>query len=333
MDPKPELFFDFSSSARGGALRRINAFADFFSNHPLPTHFFINNGVPNKVEIAQKVRVSFVEKSGWSKLTIDSRHLLALEARPKWCYSYGIPIKTRFAWKHWLHLSNVLPFTFRQCSLPWQLRWKSFAQLQQYKRCSSNVDMLSGESNFTLASACTALDWSGQTALLRNGVTSYPIANLPTERYALAVGTEDYKRIDLTFEVYNTMKQELGLTSLVIVGVSAGIPEHVKNALDVICESHLSQDALMSRYRRASYYISTSEVENSSLAVLEGLALTGKVILSDIPSHREMLQHTPGTFSLNGKPYLRVDDSAPNAAILPEWNVEIGKMLNLMGLD
>lgn len=333
MKPAAELVFDFSSSAKGGSLPRINAYVDYFSGHPIRTHFLISDDLKNKQEIASKVSASIIQKNGLSKLTIGSDHLFSLGTSPKWCFSYGIPVKTRFAEKHWLHLSNVLPFTYKQCTLSWQLRLKSMWQFQQYKYCASNVDLLSGESNFTVTSACIALGWAGRTALLRNGVTPFPVAHPQKERYALAVGTETYKRIDLTYEVFSAIRQQLGLTSLVIVGNPASVPEFVRNAPDVICETGLSHEALMSRYRRANYFISTSEVENSSLAVLEGLSLTRNAILSDIPSHREMLQTTPDTLRVGGKSYLRCDATAPNVAVLPSWDVEIGRMLHLMQLD
>jgi hypothetical protein len=347
MTSKAELVFDFSSSAQGGALRRLNAYADYFSGHALTTHFFINDAVASKHEIASKVSTSFVGKSGLSKLTLDTRHLLGPDARtqwsprPRWGFSYGIPVRTGFAEKHWLHLSNALPFMYNQCSLSRRLRLKSFAQLQQYRYCAGNIDVMSGESYFTIERATTALRWSGQTTLLRNGVTAFEVPSTKStdfpeqiqEHYALAVGTEDYKRIDLTFELYRAMKNELGLKSLVIVGNPAGVPPLVRQSPDVSCEWGLSHEALIARFRRADYFLSTSEVENSSLAVLEGLTLNGKAILSDIPSHREMLQHEPSRFVVGGRGYLRIDSTAPNAAVLPDWNVEIGRMLSVMGLD
>jgi glycosyltransferase involved in cell wall biosynthesis len=344
MIPKADLVFDFSSSARGGSLRRLNAYVDYFSGHPLATHFYINDAVAHKHEIAAKVSTSFVAKSGLAKLTLGAEHLAGPDTRsrwadrPAWGFSYGIPVRAGFAKQHWLHLSNVLPFSYGQCSLSWRLRMKSIAQLQQYRYCAGNIDVMSGESNFTLERASAALGWSGQTVLLRNGYTPFTTApaagaSMPEQRYALAVGTEDYKRMDLTYEVYRALKDELRLATLVIIGLASGIPGNVRQAHDVVCETGLSHDALVSRYRRASYFISTSEVENSSLAVLEGLTLTGNAILSDIPSHREMLQHEPGGVVIGGKPYLRIDATAPNAAVLPDWGVEIDRMLHVMGLN
>ena len=51
----------------------------------------------------------------------------------------------------------------------------------------------------------------------------------------------------------------------------------------------------------ASYYVSASGIENSSIAVTEALLLSPSVVLSDIPSHREAVRdmeraelHVPG---------------------------------------
>ena len=41
----------------------------------------------------------------------------------------------------------------------------------------------------------------------------------------------------------------------------------------------------------AEYYISASQIENSSNAVLEALLLSKNIILSNIPSHNEMLRN------------------------------------------
>ena len=40
----------------------------------------------------------------------------------------------------------------------------------------------------------------------------------------------------------------------------------------------------------AEYYISASQIENSSIAALEGFILSKNIVVSGIPSHREMLK-------------------------------------------
>ncbi len=325
-----EIVFDFSSSPSGGGLRRVSAYVDYFSKSSIKTHFFISDALSFKGDVSRKVKTTIVKKSNFDKLTLRNDYFSVIQSTPQWLYSYGIPIRSKIAVQNWLHVSNVMPFTFRECTLRRSLYWKSFAQFQQHRLFAHNADYISGESQFTIDKFKDVLGWKGSAEVLKNGVTRVDLGMRAKENYALVVGTDTYKRADLSYAIFRNLRSRLNLNSIVFVGDPDGIPPMIRNSADVFLEQKLTNEELVSRFERASYFISTSEVENSSLAALEGLSLTGKAILSDIPSHREMLINEPEEIILDGKTYLLVDNENMQLSDMPQWDIEIEKMLSLM---
>jgi glycosyltransferase involved in cell wall biosynthesis len=112
------------------------------------------------------------------------------------------------------------------------------------------------------------------------------------EPYAVTVGTSPYKRLDLALEVFGQLQaRNPNLHTLKIVGDKRQIPSSVLRDYRVeALGSGLDNDVLYQLLRGAEYYVSTSGIENSSTAVSEGLLLSKKVVLSDIPSHREAIK-------------------------------------------
>ena len=55
-------------------------------------------------------------------------------------------------------------------------------------------------------------------------------------------------------------------------------------------KSNISRKELFYLLYNAEYYISASQIENSSIAALEALLLCKNIVLSNIPSHLEMLR-------------------------------------------
>ncbi|MEM9008947.1 MAG: glycosyltransferase, partial [Cyanobacteria bacterium P01_F01_bin.86] len=304
----PDLVFDFSSSPEGGSLRRLHAYVDYFEKSPLLTHFFVSAGLDDPERIYDKVKSTSVAKSNVDKVLVRTRYLDQLKQQPKWFFSYGLPVSRPIGESNWMHISNVLPFSYAHCTLDKHLKRKSWLQQLQFKHFAGNNDVVSGESQFAVDSYQTTTKYTGETFVARNGVTRFPRTHEPREAYALAVGTHSYKRVDLTYELFLAERERLGVHKLKLIGDLSSVPEHVANADYIECYSYLSQEDLIAAFNQASLFISTSEVENSSLAVLEALTLTGKAVLSDIPSHREMLEHSKvREFHLNGRNYLEVE--------------------------
>ena len=327
-----DILFDFSSSPTGGGLRRLDAFAEYFSRSPLKTHFFVHADALNRVKIQQLVSTTLVKKTGVQKIMLKNEYLKRIGVSAKWLFSYGIPTKRGFAEHNWLHISNVLPFTIFHATVGPGLFLKMYLLRQQYKANSRNNDIISAESDFSVKTYIKVADWTGEFQVLRNGIHEVNSGIEPKQPYAIAVGTLSYKRIDRTYQLFQGLKNDLGLEKLLIVGDSFRIPEKIRNAIDVETKDFLPENEMQSSLKRASYFISTSEVENSSCAVLEGLQLTRKAVLSRIPSHLEMLtKDMVHPLKYEGIDYLIVDHADISDDAMASWPDEIRKMLQRMG--
>ena len=209
-----------------------------------------------------------------------------------------------------------------------------FLLRQQFKSNYRNNDIISAESDFSINIYKDVTGWKADALVLRNGIPKGDLRLNRKQPHAIAIGTHSYKRIDLTYHVFKELKDALGLKKLLIVGDSKRIPQAIRRDDDVDTKDFLSEEVLHSSLNGASYFISTSEVENSSCAVLEGLQYTKKAILSNIPSHREMLRSDSGIhFEYQGKDYLIVNQNEVSDSAMVEWSSEISKMLLTMGFS
>jgi glycosyltransferase involved in cell wall biosynthesis len=329
-----DILFDFSSSPAGGGLRRLEAYAEYFSQSPLKIHFFINAAASNRDRIQQLAPTTLVHKTGVSKVRLNKDYLKKIGVGSKWLFSYGIPSKRGYSEQNWLHISNVLPFFFTQATVSPNIFLKMCLLRQQFKSNYLNNDIISAESNFSIKMYIAVTGWKGDTLVLRNGLHKADLGLDPKQPYAVAIGTYSYKRIDRTYEVFQELKDYLGLNKLLIVGDSTRIPRAIRTAVDVEVKDFLPEAVLQSRLKSASYFISTSEVENSSYAVLEGLQYSQKAILSNIPSHQEMFRSNSGThYQHQGKDYLIVNQNDVSDGAMAEWPNEIKKMLLRMGFS
>jgi glycosyltransferase involved in cell wall biosynthesis len=329
-----DILFDFSSSPAGGGLRRLEAYAEYFSQSPLKIHFFIHAAASNRDRIQQLAPTTLVRKTGTSKVRLSKDYLKKIGMGAKWLFSYGIPIKQGYAEQNWLHISNVLPFFFTHVTLGPNMFLKMCLLRQQFKSNYLNNDIISAESDFSIKMYIAVTGWKGDTLVLRNGLHKWDLELEPKQPYAIAIGTHSYKRIDLTYEVFQELKEDLDLNKLLIVGDSKHIPLAIRTAADVEVKDFLPEAVLRSSLKSASYFISTSEVENSSCAVLEGLQYTQKAILSNIPSHQEVFTSGSGKhFQYLGKDYLIVNQNDASDDAMAEWSSEMGKMLLRMGFS
>ena len=57
-----DIVFDFSSSPSGGALRRIEAYASFFSNSDFDTLFLVHEDILQRIKRFRGINVVPVEK-------------------------------------------------------------------------------------------------------------------------------------------------------------------------------------------------------------------------------------------------------------------------------
>ena len=329
-----DILFDFSSSPVGGGLRRLEAYAEYFSQSPLKIHFFIHSATSNQDRIQQLVPTTLVHKTGISQICLNKDYLKKIDIKAKWLFSYGIPIKRGYAEKNWLHISNVSPFFFFNMTVSTKIFFKMLLLRWQFKVNCQNNDIISAESDFSIKMYVDSTAWRGESLLLRNGLDKEEPGLEIKQPHAIAIGTHSYKRIDLTYKVFQALKEDLGLKKLLIVGESKRIPLAIRKAFDVEVKGFIPNTELKSMLRPASYFISTSEAENSSNAVLEGLQYTKKAILSNIPSHQEMLKSSSDKqFHYQGKDYLIVNQNDVSDDVMAEWSSEIKRMLGRMGFS
>jgi len=204
---------------------------------------------------------------------------------------------------------------------------------------ASRCDVVSGESHFTLARYDAVAGHRGDRVVLQNG-SSEELAEAaarrsdgPAQPVAVVVGTAPYKRIRETYEVFTALKREFGWRKMVILGSADEIPKAIRDAHDVERVGHMNDGDYMRLMSDANAFLSMSEAENSSSAVLEGLTLAERVVLSDIPSHAEMIRDVPiERRTLAGISCLLVEPDREAELALPTWDTSIEVMLAHMGL-
>jgi len=332
-----DIVFDFSSSPQGGSIKRIAAYLNYFSKSPIRTLFLLQAAVADQLGPKVGVDIVKIRKSAFLRALGISEYLGFLKVKPTWLFSYGIPIYQPVAQHHWFHISNTLPFALD--SLPKSsINYYRQAVLQrQLRKHSPLCDVVSAESRFAL-NLYEAIDLGHpQQVVLRNGISPGALDftnTVPaTPKHAIAVGTSTHKRIALTGVVFDALKAELGLSKLVIIGHPSEMPADLLHRIDVELLHPMPESQYWPLLAQASVFISTAVIENSSNAVLEALALCPLVILSDIPSHREMVEADDiDSLIVEGQPHFR-HDNRRSTLRLPVWDDSISVMLGKMSLS
>ena len=112
------------------------------------------------------------------------------------------------------------------------------------------------------------------------------------EHYAITIGTYRYKQISIAFRLFKFLQEkDTKLQKFLIIGNRDDLPHEVRTNDQVVVDIGSNRESLIQWLSNAEYYISASQIESSSIATLEGLILSKSVVLSDIPSHREMLKN------------------------------------------
>ena len=307
---------NFSASPAGGGWRRLEETAKWFDGHGGAT-FLVHPAVLGSVsKWSHANRFIAISQSKLTRLFADGRYLPPIVSelgRPDIYFSYGIPVFYGVGRINWFHVSNSLTLTRHRHGMP----LKRYLELQLLGRrtvqCLKNAQIASAESEFAvglLKDRAGARARTSRYVVLNNGCEDslFSSQQLPEretkEPYAVTVGTSPYKRLDLALEVFGQLQaRNPNLRTLKIVGDKRQIPSSVLRDHRVeALGSGLDNDVLYRLLRGAEYYVSTSGIENSSTAVLEGLLLSKRVVLSDIPSHREAIEglavsyvHVPST--------------------------------------
>jgi glycosyltransferase involved in cell wall biosynthesis len=327
-----DIIFDFSASPVGGGLKRLQAYVDHFAASRERVLFLVH---PHTEEyIAGKtIQYEVVRRPLLARLWFDPKFVSRYGGRARWFFSYGIPIYGKVGDYNWLHVSNSLPFGLLGLTLDIRSFIGNFLLRERFVSCADNCSVVSGESQFTLDIYRKTTGWNRELVLLHNGMEAIPGDGSDRRlAQAITVGTSRYKRLDRTCALVEHLRATHPLDQLLIVGNAESVPLRVRKKPYVACLGILPRSQVLQHLRRSQVFISTSEIENSSNAVLEALALGGAAILSDIPSHRELIgDRETESLVVDGLHYLKVDARAGVGDLSQySWDKVIARMLSSM---
>jgi hypothetical protein len=78
---------------------------------------------------------------------------------------------------------------------------------------------------------------------------------------------------------------------LIIIGNKKTIPKYLLKNKNIIFTGLIKRNDFIDLLSKTRYYISTSLIENSSIATSEGIFFADESFISDIPPHRELLNN------------------------------------------
>ena len=301
--------FNFSVSNKTGSLRRIFATIKFFDENEGAV-FILHSSLAKEVKLYNKKnRYFFINQSLISRFFKNDgyvRNIVKECGQPDIYLSYGIPLYNRVGKVNWFHVSNALSLTVKNISLPTITKIKML--LLKHRICSTvdNVDIVSGESQYTIDLFENEVPSKKQIQfhILRNGYSSEDVSVIGQnylgsehDEYAMTIGIASYKRLDIVYKIFKNLQENNKILKKLYVVASpydipympALIPKNFNLDKDVVVDTFDEREELVKLMSGMKYFISASQIENGSNALLEGLIFSQNVIASDIPAHRELL--------------------------------------------
>tara|TARA_Y100000816_G_C26077538_1_gene567404 strand:- start:663 stop:1655 length:993 start_codon:yes stop_codon:yes gene_type:complete len=328
-----DIIFDFSSSPKGGSYRRIEAYAAFFSDTKLKILFLLHPTAAKKISKSFKISIDIIEKSNLEKFLSRNSYLDKYKGRCKWLFSYGIPLSNPVGNQNWFHVSNILPFQNKNIKLNFFTRVKSLFLMYYIYKSKDNLDVISAESHFSL-NVIKKYFSQKKFIHLSNGFLSknINISKSIYSNYAIAVGTAKYKRIDITYSLFLKVKDSHKVKTLIILGSKKEVPSNVLKDKRVKVIEEINDVEYFSILKNSTIFISTSEIENSSVAVMEAMQFCNKMILSNIPSHLELFTDKQEKLNINNQEYLLINNKDILISYSSKWSDTISIMLKEMQL-
>ena len=332
-----DILFDFSSSPIRGAVRRLDAYINFFSKTDLKVVFLVHAKVRSNYRLNDKVKIIYINKNILDKIFSINKYLDEYKLKVNWLFSYGVPINKVIAVNNWLHISNILPFN-PNINIPILLKLKMYVLRLNYVRGSKMIDVVSAESQFSLDSYSSYIT-GPKLVPLYNGIEYRPdikpLGNfLKYGNYAVISGTQPYKRVDKAYSLFLHLKNLYKLDNVLIIGSLDLLDSKYRSMPDVVLIDHLEDALYFESLLTSEIFITSTEVENSSCAVLEAICYCKKSYLSDIQSTAELLDiNTVTKYSFASDSYFVV----PKGALIEtafqnhNWTNEIKKFLKIMG--
>lgn len=294
--------FNFSSSSVGGGLLRTLETVKWFDNNS-GAYFILNNKIKSDVFIYNKKnKYFFISDNKIKRIFFEGSYIPKIVeeiGQPDVYFSYGIPVFNNIGKINWFHISNALTITTNKISLRLETRIKMLILKKRIVRSLNFIDIVTGESEFSiklLEKEASKRNLKCYYDILPNGYDKSLINKILSQKknkidkYAVTVGTYKYKKIGITHKLFNQIRELNNLRKLIIVGPARNLPRSVVKDRSVEIKPSLSREDLLNLLYNAEYYISASQIENSSNAALEALLLCDKIVLSNIPSHNEMLR-------------------------------------------
>lgn len=334
--------FNFSSSWNGGGLKRVLETVKWFDIN-YGANFILNKKVEKKVNVYNKKnKYFFVSQNKLKRLFFDGYYLNEIIeeiGKPDIYFSYGIPIFYDIATINWFHISNALTLKTKNISLPFLKRIQMLILRDRVIKSMKHADISSGESEFSIELLKNRLKIKNVKCFYEVLPNGYDIEQLKdiqkynrrsTYNYAITIGTYNYKRIKTVFKLFLNLKKTHNLEKLYIVGSSDQIPRSLKNHKHIEIFDTIPTKQLYLLLYNAEYYLSASQIENSSIAVIEALILTRNLILSNIPSHVEMVRNfkTKKLFIDNSNSeFITLKESDKDSKFIPISWTDVNKKL------
>tara|TARA_B100001059_G_C17825125_1_gene580872 strand:- start:28 stop:1086 length:1059 start_codon:yes stop_codon:yes gene_type:complete len=303
MNKKHKWLFNFSSSTVGGGLIRILETIKWFDSNN-GSYFIVNYRIKDLVSKYNKNnKYFFVSDNKFKRLLSDGYYIPRIIDEigiPDVYFSYGIPVFKEIGRINWFHISNALTLKTDKISLPLKTLIQMMILKKRIIKSMRYTDIATGESEFSinlLKQEAGKRNFKCHYDVLPNGYNIKSIKEIVNKKrelllkYAVSIGTYKYKKIEIALELFHHIKEANNLKKFIIVGSASNIPRSVINDKFVEIVPSMSRENLLNLLYNAEYYISTSQIENSSNAVLEALLLSKNIILSNIPSHNEMLRN------------------------------------------
>ena len=344
MKKTPVWLFNFSSSSNGGGFNRTMETVKWFDNN-FGAYFIINDKIKNEIiKYNKKNKYFFISENKIKRLLMDGYYMSKIiveTGKPDIYFSYGIPVFNDIAKINWFHISNALSLKTKNISLPFLKRIQMWILKKRIIKSMNHTHIATGESDFAIN---LLKDRNNEKHLkcfydvLPNGYDMSLIKNVLNKKreqlfkYGITIGTYKYKKIKVALELFHEIKKTINLKKMIIVGSFDHIPKSIIDDKFVELKSNISRKELLDLLYNAEYYISASQIENSSIAALEALLLSKNIVLSNIPSHDEMLKNlkTKKIFLENSKTDFIVLENRNKKFVPISWIDVNRKLFNII---
>ena len=335
-----KFLFNFSASYSGGGFKRLFAYAKWFNEHG-GACFLIHANCDALIKLFARNRYFIVNQSKLQRFLNDSDYLDTIGKEigiPDLYYSYGIPIYYKFGRVNWFHLSNVLPLCMRGVSLPLLDKVKLYFLGHRIKINYKNMDIISAESNYSLNLVKTS--YLTKLVVSVNGSDDeilFQSRNIIEKKDATAVvmGTYQYKALGDSYAVFQMLRQVDAQLKLIIIGDKKKIPRKLLENEHVVATGYLNHNQVIEQLQKSTYYISTTQIENSYNAASEGIFFADESFISDIGPHRELIagmSFEKVSIPKVKKPMLYIKKENISSQNLKTWNIVVSEMIDYVSM-